>query len=70
MAFTSTDLSNVESAIINLATGQKAVQVSIGDKYLRYTETQLSDLRALRSTIQRELGLIQNRAVAHNVRRF
>lgn len=55
MAFTSTDLSNVEDAIIALATGQRAVQVVIGGKSITYSSAKLSELRRLRDLIRSEL---------------
>jgi len=62
MAFTSTDLANIESAIIALATGDKVVQVIVGDKNIKYADTDLTKLRELRSLIQTELGNIITRA--------
>ena len=55
MAFTGTDLSNVEAAIVALATGERAVSVTIGEKAIRYSEADLGKLRALRSEIMTDL---------------
>jgi len=64
MAFTETDLANVEAAIVGLQTGTRAVQVMSGDKSVRYQESQLKDLLSLRTTIMHELGMISFRTYA------
>ena len=64
MAITKQDLDNIDDAITAIASGQQAVQVSIGGKLIRYRENQLSDLEALRSRYARRLGLIPGRAYA------
>lgn len=64
MAFTSTDLSNVEAAIVSLATGARVAQVSIGDKIIRYAESEFEKLCSLRALIQQELGLVAPRTYA------
>lgn len=64
MAFTSIDLSNIEAAIVALATGTRVVQVAIGDKSIRYTEAELDKLQSLRSLIQQELGMAYTRTYA------
>ena len=56
MAFTSTDLTNVETAITELATGSREVQVSVGDKMIRYAETDLSKLMTLRTIIKADIA--------------
>ncbi len=58
MAFTSTDLTNVEAAIVALATGSRKVEVSIVGKTITYSErlAGLEKLKILRSTIQTELN--------------
>ncbi len=57
MAFTSTDLTNVEAAIVALATGTRKVHVSIAGKTITYSDSLvgLDKLKILRSTIQTEL---------------
>ncbi len=64
MAYTETDLASVETAITALLTGNRAVQVSIGDKNIRYGETTLQDLQKLKTMIQQELGLFYTRTYA------
>ncbi|MEI6315501.1 MAG: gpW family head-tail joining protein [Syntrophus sp. (in: bacteria)] len=56
MAFTPTDLTNVQTAIMALAMGTRTVSVSIGNKAISYSQAQLSDLRALREEIAAEVG--------------
>jgi len=55
MAFTNTDLTNVEAAIVALATGEREVSVSLGDKQIRYAEAEIDKLRTLRTEIKTEL---------------
>lgn len=66
MAFTATDLTNVEAAIVVLATGSRSVQVVMAGKSITYTDSTVSleRLSILRSTIQAELGLISFRVYA------
>lgn len=55
MSWTSTDLSNVEAAITELATGQRVVDLMIGGKTIRYQPADMDKLVRLRSLIQSEL---------------
>lgn len=55
MAFTSTDLANVETAITELAIGQRVTQITIAGKTVTYQATDLRKLYELRSLIQAEL---------------
>lgn len=56
MAYTSTDLTTIESAIIELAAGRRNVQVTLNGKSIRYAETDLPALRKLRDEIRAELN--------------
>ena len=56
MAFTSTDLTNVQTAIMALAMGTRTVSVSIGAKTITFSQAQLGELRALREEIVAEVG--------------
>ncbi|HEA65300.1 hypothetical protein LCGC14_1850320 [marine sediment metagenome] len=56
MAFTAANLTSVETAIMNLATGASAVQVTIGDKSITYRKLDLLTLRSLRDLIRMELA--------------
>lgn len=69
MAFNSTDLANIETAIINLATGAHEVEVMIRNKKVRYAEVDLSKLQQLRAIIQAELGTTYTRTYAKNAGR-
>ena len=62
MAFTPTDLTNVQTAIMALAMGTRTVSVSIGTKTITYSQAQLSDLRALREEIVAEVGSTAGRS--------
>lgn len=66
MAFSASDLSSIESAIISLATGEKAVRVTMGDKTIWYSDQDLSKLQSLRALIQAEIGTTVPRAYAKN----
>jgi hypothetical protein len=55
MSYTSTDLTNVQAAIIALATGTRKVSLSIGDKTRTYAQVQINELRVLRDEIRSEL---------------
>ena len=56
MAYTSADLTNVEQAIIALASGTKIVRMTIGDKSFEYGQADISDLKKLRAEIHAELA--------------
>ena len=56
MAFTSSDLTAVETAIKDLAIGKRAVTFTLLDRVVRYAEAQLPDLLKLRDQIKEELG--------------
>jgi hypothetical protein len=66
MAFTSTDLTNIEAAIIDLATGAREVQVAVGDRSIRYAECDMDKLQALRSIVQAQVGTVYTRVYAYN----
>ena len=55
MAFTSTDLANVEAAIVALAAGSRIVSVTVGDHTIQYSEARLDRLKALRDEIMAEI---------------
>ena len=61
MTFTATDLSNVQTALIALATGQRVVSLSIGDKTITYGQAQINELRALRDEIRSECETVNQR---------
>lgn len=55
MAYTQTDLNNVQAAILSLATGDRVASLTIGGKTVQYGQAQLADLRALRTEIENQL---------------
>lgn len=57
MAYTSTDLANVEAAIRAIIAGTRTVSLSMGDKSITYTAVDLPALRALRGEIAAEVGI-------------
>lgn len=56
MAFTTTDLSNVETAIIKLAQGARVVQVNVDGDVVEYNKTTIAQLLNLRDQIKAELN--------------
>ena len=67
MAFTSTDLTSIESAIITLAIGSRPIRVTFSNGHtIEYAEADLEKLKSLRSLIQTELGSTVHRAYAKN----
>jgi hypothetical protein len=70
MAFTSTDLTSVEQAIMSLGAGEAVVMVTFGNGYsVKYRETDLDKLIQLRSLIQRETSGVHRRVHAKNAGR-
>jgi len=55
MAYTSTDLTNVEAAISSLMSGTRNVRFTMGDKSFEYAQTDLKALRELRQDILDEV---------------
>lgn len=55
MSYTETDLENVKNAILELATGKRVVEVSIGGNSTRYANTDIDALKSLLSEIRAEL---------------
>ena len=56
MAYTSSDLTNIETAILALATGTRLVRVVINGKSKEYAQADLKQLEALRNTIKSEVN--------------
>lgn len=52
MAFSSTDLASVESAIVSLAKGERVATVTIDGESTEYTQTTLGQLMSLRDRIK------------------
>lgn len=55
MAFSATDLSNVESAIITLSTGAAVARLTVNGKTFEYQQASLDKLIKLRGVIQADL---------------
>jgi hypothetical protein len=56
MAFTATDLTNVEAAITALATGSRVVECEIDGDLVQYHRTDIKSLLSLRDTIRAEIA--------------
>lgn len=56
MAYSSTDLSNVEDAILDLSTGSRVVEIEVGGKRIKYQAASLATLRELRDMIRQDLA--------------
>ena len=69
MAFTSTDLANVEAAIVALATGTREIRVTLNGKTIQYAEADLDKLISLKSVISASIGTTTPRAYARNMKR-
>lgn len=69
MAFTSTDLANVEAAIVALATGTREIRVTLNGKTIQYAEADLDKLISLKSVISASIGTTVPRAYARNMKR-
>jgi len=57
MAYTATDLANIEAAIRAIIAGTRTVQLSMGDKSISYTAVDLPALQKLRGEIAAEVGI-------------
>ena len=57
MAFTETDLTNVDAALVALARGQRKVRLTMGDKSIEYSDINIDKLKAFRNEIAAELSV-------------
>jgi hypothetical protein len=57
MAYTATDLTNIEAAIRAIIAGTRTVRLSMGDKAIEYTAVDLPNLQKLRTEIEMEVGI-------------
>ena len=60
MAYTATDLQNIQTAILALARGTRVVSVSVNGKTISYSPAQINELRALRDEIKSEIATAAN----------
>ena len=56
MAYTLTDLADVQAAIVTMGKGLRPTQVSSGDKMIKYGEMSHAELKALEADIKIELA--------------
>ena len=66
MAFTTTDLSNVETAIIKLASGSRVVQVNVDGDIVEYNKTTIRQLLDLRDQIKAELNAVDTTSATYS----
>lgn len=64
MAYTATDLANIQAAILALAAGTRVVSVSVNNKTITYGQAQIKELQALCDEIKADV------AAAANTKRF
>jgi len=55
MAYTNTDLNNIEAALLDLARGNRVVKVVVEGKVCEYGQADIDQLRALRAEISAEI---------------
>ena len=56
MAYTSDDLTSVETAIRNLIAGRRVASVTIGGETVQYSQVDLPQLRAIRDEIKGDVA--------------
>lgn len=56
MAFSSTDLANIESAMVDLATGKRVVMVDVGGKTRQFQSVDLNKLQKLRDMVKADIN--------------
>lgn len=70
MSFTSSDLTQIERAIVSLSAGESAAEVTFSSgNAIKYREADLDKLIKLRSLIQSEIGGVHRRVYARNAGR-
>ena len=65
MAYTSTDLTNVQAAILALSAGTRKVKATIAGATMEYGQVSLPALRELRAEIQAELDAADTTTSSH-----
>ena len=61
MAYTETDLTNVEAAIRALMAGTRTIRVSMGDKMVEFAQADLKTLRELKQEILLDVQSVETR---------
>ncbi|MCP4747987.1 MAG: hypothetical protein GY874_17895 [Desulfobacteraceae bacterium] len=69
MSYTQEDLTAVQNAIIELATGKRTVRLMVAKNEYEFSEAKLDSLKSLRADIQQELGKVPQRGYIRNIRR-
>jgi len=62
MAYTEADLESVKAAKMALATGERIARVTLGDKTIEYSPTQLKDLGTLEAEIKANLETLSGKS--------
>lgn len=62
MAFTATDITNLEAAIMSLAKGSRVVECNIDGDMVEYHRSDLKSMMALRDTIKAEIAAASSTA--------
>ena len=70
MAFSATDLSNVESAIVSLSTGAAVARITVNGKTVEYQPSTLDQLTKLRNVIQADVQAASSAGGFINKARF
>lgn len=68
MAFTQTDLNNIDAALVALATGERVEQVSVGGKNLKKSQITEDGLIKLREYVARAVSAPVRRVYAGQVK--
>jgi len=68
--WTQAEYDSLKAAYLTLLKGEKVAQASIGGKFIRYNDSQLSEVRETLDIMAAELGHITSRAYAKPVGRF
>lgn len=56
MSFTQTQLDKIETAILDLVTGQQVARVTLRGRTVEYVQADLPQLRALRDEVRNEIN--------------
>ena len=68
--YSQSDYDNLLAAFKELVEGKQVVQVSIGGKFVRYREAQLSVVERMLKMMAADLGLVTSRSFAQQKGRF
>jgi hypothetical protein len=68
MAYTSTDLLNIDTAISRLIAGDRIVRVTRDGRTVEYSQASLAELQAIRTTILNEINRAAQSTTVENPR--